>query len=66
MQNYNSITDTHYKNTRNPQIASILEQYAKDNKSKYYRIVERQAEWISGAVVSTDALYDIYNIDFLK
>ena len=66
MQNYNSITDTHYKNTRNPQIASILEQYAKDNKSKYYRIVERQAEWISGNVVSTDALYDIYKIDFLK
>ena len=62
MANFNPKTDTHYTTAESSIVKKILSRYANGRNGYYYRVVERDAEWITGFGDKSDFVNNIYDI----
>jgi len=62
MVNFNPKTDTHYTTAESSIVKKVLSRYASGRNGYYYRVVERDTEWITGFGDKSDFVNNIYDI----
>lgn len=67
MANYNPATDTSPDRASNEMVKLILQRYKDGSSGKYYRVVPRRAEWVTGtaynSITSIDQLAELDDVD---
>ena len=58
---YQPNVDVNYTKVSNQYVKDVMKEYALGSDGKYYRVVPREAEWISGTSI-TDSIDNIYDV----